>query len=324
MKRFFHDFWAVVRKKNILPKLISFLLAAVLWAYLLSSGKGGELQFRIPVTIENLPVNMAVSGISSRFVTVFINGRPDLLKNVHSSNIEAVLDLGDSKAGSASYPIRLVRNEVPDNVDVSLRQNSVKVFIEARTFKALKVVPVITGAAANGFSVGPIKVKPDTVKIMGAGSILNKFTKIDTLAISIDGAEHDITTDVNLRTEQLDWLELGVNKVQVVIPVARDNAFFKFTIPIEIKNDTKYEAGLVDVKTVTVHIRNNMNTAITDDLNVEAVIRLNPANVEGLMKNKKKAVYDFPVNIVYNKSLYDLEVLFVSPEEAPVSISVKQ
>jgi len=327
MKRFFSKFLVTIRKKNIIPKFISLLLAVVLWGYLLSNSKGGELQFRIPIAVENLPGNMAVSSFSSRFVTVIVNGRADLLKNVNSSNIKAVLDLKNSKIGSAQYPIQIVRNEIPEGVDVSLRQKSVEVFVETRISKMLEVVPVITGSAANGFSIGPIRAKPDIVRVIGPGSVLDKLTKIDTPAISVAGAESDIIMNVNIKAGQSDLFDLDINTVQVVIPVAKEGAFLNFTVPIEIKiaaKYEKYEISLADTKTAVVHMRNNTTATVTDDINVGALIYLDSTNIEGLMKNKKKAVLGFPIGVAYNKNIYDLEFLFVSPQEAPVSISVKQ
>ena len=317
-------FLEIIRKKNIFPKIISLLLAVILWAYLSSNSKGGELQFRVALAIENLPGNMAVSHLSNRFVTVLVNGRADLLKGVHSNNIKAVLDLRSPRLGAGQYPIQITRNEVPDSVDISLRQNSVEVFVETRASKTLKVAPVIVGSVANGFVIGPIMVKPDSIRITGPGSILGKFTRIDTLPISVAGAENDIIMDVNLKMEQLDWLELGINTVHIVIPVAQEGMFSNFTVPIEIKNGTKYETALADTSnTAIVHMRNHSAASITDDMDIGAVIYLNAANVEGLMKNKKKIIHNFPINAVYDKSRYDFEILFISPEEASVSVSVK-
>ena len=316
-------FLTIVRKRNIIPKFVSFLLAVTLWAYLSSSGRGGELQFRIALAVENLPGNMAVSSLSDKFVTVIVKGRADLIKDVHSTNIQAVLDLRDPKPGLAHYPVNVIRNEIPDNIEISLRQSSVEVSVEMRISKMIKVFPVITGSVAKDFSMGPIKAKPDAVKVVGPGSILDRLTVIETLPISVAGAEDDFTMDVNLKTEQLDWLEFSLNTVHVVIPVDKDKAFVDFTVPIEIKNSTKYEASLADTKMAVVYMRNQTSLAITDNVNIRAVVYLNPTNVEELMKNKKKVIHNFPINVVYNRDVRDLEVFFVSPEEASVSISVK-
>ncbi|MCL2026445.1 MAG: CdaR family protein [Leptospirales bacterium] len=325
MRRFFYGFLTIFRKKSIIPKLISLLLAVVLWGYLLSHNRGNELQFRIAIAAENLPRNMVITEFSNKFVTVAVSGRADLLKNIQSNNIKAVVDLRDPKIGSAQYPISIIRNEVPDSLNVSPRQNMVEIYIETHESKMLKVIPVIIGSVANGFSMGPVRVTPDTIKVTGPASVLGKLTKVDTQAISVIGAENDIIMNVNIKKQQSELFELDLNTVQVVIPVAKEGVFLNFTLPVKIENATRYEASLTDTKAAVVYMKNNMAAAITDDINARAVIYLDSANTEGLMKNSKEVVQKFPISVVYDKNAYNnLEILSVAPEEASVSISIKQ
>ncbi|MDR3237217.1 MAG: hypothetical protein LBT84_01805 [Spirochaetia bacterium] len=322
MRRFIDKFKALIRKKDLLPKIICLLLACVLWAYLSLVGKGGdEIQFRVALSFENLPAGMAVSNISNRFVTVLVQGKTEAIKSVHVNNIKAIVDLKKPQVGvSAQYPIQIIRSGIPDGVSVESRQYSAEIVVELQESKSIKVVPVMTGTVAAGFSIGPVRVKPDTVRVRGARSIVESLTKLDTGAISIDGAESDIVTDIVLNSEHIDSLELGVSRVQVTIPVAKEGAFINLSVPITIKNPPKgYDLSLSDTQTVLVYIKNSTGAALNA---ADVSDAIDSAEIDELMKNKKKAVLKLPVSAAV-KNMEGIEIISVSPEEAGISVLVK-
>ena len=54
-----------VARKNIIPKIVSIILAVILWGYLTSS-ESGDVKFKVPLTYKNLDQTLKIGRASCR------------------------------------------------------------------------------------------------------------------------------------------------------------------------------------------------------------------------------------------------------------------
>jgi YbbR domain-containing protein len=118
----------------------------------------------------------------------------------------------------------------PIDVEPSTVRVRVAVFTDRRT-RSLPVRPNVTGAPPAGFEVASISVQPVVVTVEADADQLVGLTRVDTVAISSNGATSDITTDVGLALPT-GVLPIGADTVRVTITIRQVTATRNFTAGI--------------------------------------------------------------------------------------------
>src|SRR6056297_1596746 len=104
MNRIFEEINNIVNSHDLIPKLISLLLAVILWAYIVST-QVGEVKFNIPVEYRNLPKSLIVLEKEPPLISVVFKGKKDLLRNINTKNIKAYVNLKNPKRNKTTqYP----------------------------------------------------------------------------------------------------------------------------------------------------------------------------------------------------------------------------
>lgn len=322
MRRLISKLKKTKKKKNIIPKIVCVMLAFVLWAYL-SEKNVGERQFRIPLIFENLPSNMAMSNIPIKQVSILVQGNKELLQEVQTKNISAVVNMKSPKVGTAaSYPIQIIKKDMPESLSVTLKQESVDILVERKISKLVRVVPVMTGAVADGFVIGGIRVKPNRVQIVGAKSIVDNITSLSTDDISVTGAERDIIVNTPLKKDSAGGVEFKENSVQVTVTIGKSGAFFNIVRRIMIKNPPKeYEFSFPEGDVVTIYIAGQSSVEL--DNNIEASVDVSSLKLGEILKDQQKAAVTLPINVTYKNNLSDIEIVSISPEEITITVAGK-
>lgn len=104
------------------------------------------------------------------------------------------------------------------NLDIVPSQGQAKVNIEAdQVEKEVEVKPLVTGNAADGFTVVKVESVPAKMKVSGAPSVLEAITEIETEAIELDGVSKTVEKAVPLQI--LTGATTEATMVRVVITV---------------------------------------------------------------------------------------------------------
>ena len=323
MRRLINKLKEVLKGKNILARLASLLLAFVLWAYL-SGNDASEQQFRIPIAFENLPSNMVISDVATKHISVLVRGKNELLQYVKASNLKAVVDMKNPKVDAMTmYPIRLIKTEIPDALNVTPKQNNVEILVEGKSSKMIRVVPVTTGTVAEGFSVGGVRIRPTLIQVMGAKSIINNITSISTEEILIEGAVSDVQIDASLKKNLAEGIEFKQDTVRVIVYVGKSGVFFNIALPVVITNNPKnYDFSFAEGETVTVYMKGENNQDVFDEY-IDVSVDVSTLKLDTIMKNQKKANVTLPINVTYKKPLLASEIVSFYPEECTMTIIAK-
>ena len=239
MKRYIEKFLQIIKNKNLVPKLGSILLAVILWAYI-SSAKSGDVRFKLPVTFTGLEQNFVVSKISHKFVLVEIRGNKDELKNVSSKNIKLFADLSKAVPGDNKlFELQYQKIELSDDFKVVLYPDEIKLLIEKKIARNVRIIPRYSGNTEKGFMTGKIRINPEYVSISGPVSVINKIGAVYTDEISVDNKNTTFRQDVKIVKINEEGLEYSLNKVNAVIPVLNYSEMTTFIIPVVMKNKKK-------------------------------------------------------------------------------------
>jgi YbbR domain-containing protein len=314
----------VVRERDFLAKGVCLLLAVILWAFIIS-GKTEKLRYKVPLTIKNLPANMAVSGLSGRTAVIILEGKKEELKNVNIKNIRVTIDLENaSLGGPRDYPVQVEKQEVPEDISISLVDREVTLTIEKKEFKWVRVVPVITGEVGKGKIIIDKQVVPEQVMISGPRSVINDIDTIDTEEVSVENETGEIKRQVGLNAEKYKDVSFSEKNFTVRVLVTDLKDLEVITVPVGVKNAPReYEYEVKD-REVEVYIRLAEKQSVAPG-DVEAFIDAGKVNARLLLAKEQKdtVVKDLPV-VVAGRNINTTDIISVMPKKVLVKITHKQ
>jgi len=239
MKRYIEIILKIVEDKNLVPKLGSIILAVILWAYI-SSAKSGDVKFKLPVTITGIEDNYVVSKLSQKVIVVEVMGNKDDLKNISSKNIKLLVDVSNSEPGEyQTYKIQYQKIDFTDDFNVELSPEEIKVLIEKKVSRNVKIIPKSDGFTAKGFMVGKIRVSPEYVKISGPESVVNSMGAVYTEEISVEDKNAPFRQDIKIAKVNEEVVEFNISKVNAVVTILNYSEIVTFEIPVAIINKKK-------------------------------------------------------------------------------------
>ncbi len=307
-------------KKNLLPKLVSIILAVILWGYLTSS-KTGEVKFKLPVNYKNLDNSFTISRLSNKFVMVRVKGRKDELKNVNSKNIRLLIDLSAVRVGEYNTcPVQIDKSELSEDVSIDLNPDEIKLFVEKKIVRSVPVIPRHSGDPEKGYIMGQIKVTPEYVKVSGSSSLISDINVIYTEYIFLNNKNETFKSMVKLDKIYGDEVDYNISDVTVNVPIIKASVISYVEIPVSVKNRVK---GLI-YKTVLEKIRVGVvipENRSSDSLNLVAYIDASEIDlqsddfaVDG--RAEKEAIIH-----VKNTANDDSSIISVTPDKVKVIIT---
>jgi YbbR domain-containing protein len=205
--------------KNIWLKLASFILAIVLWFFVILSGRSG-IFMDIPIMYINVPQGFEVVDFP-KTVSVNIEGQERLLKNLKQNEINAVIDLSDAKAGKSFYSLAHENIKRPKTLEVTgIEPQTISLTIEKLLKKTVSVQPAVVGVPQHGFVIIEIKVVPEEIVIEGPGNIISKIDNVKTEPIDITGLKNSLQYKAKINMTN-SVIRLTEQKVDVNIIVKR-------------------------------------------------------------------------------------------------------
>jgi YbbR domain-containing protein len=312
---------SIFTNRDHVAKIASLVLAVVLWAYI-SGSKSGQLKYRIPIEVINLPKGVVVSEMSHRNVLATIEGKNEVIKNLNVKNLRVYVDLSSPEVGEkTSYEVRLNKNEIPEGVTVSLNNRNVLILAENIARKTVKVVPKITGNIGKGSVIGKIDVVPEQVTVSGPESRVSRISFVYTRDISIEEGQDKIISEVKLNLEDMDNLKVSRNKVNVTIPIINYGDLYNLDIPIEITgtvDDFEYQP---ETRTIKVYFKAR-GEDIPAEKDFAAKVDVSGLKPAELLEESKKdiAKRELPVSFGMKKEWEDIEIVSYVPEKIVIVI----
>ena len=183
-------------------KLISLLLATILWAEV-ARIPTSEIALSVPLEIRNFPPQTEVYGDTTDPVEVRLRGPSSLVRTVTPQDLSLAIDLNGITMGQGRiFPLspELVRAPVGVEV-VQVIPARVRLNIEPRATRVVRIYPRLTGSPAAGFEVEKTAVTPESIEIEGPASHVMKVESIETTDINVSGRQATFKENAELDVE---------------------------------------------------------------------------------------------------------------------------
>ncbi|MDR3287867.1 MAG: hypothetical protein LBT22_00375 [Peptococcaceae bacterium] len=173
-----------VLKRNLVFKIVSLLIAVLLWFWVVNQHHSQALSdnsLTIPLYTQSIPANIMVMDKLPSVRVRLLGTNP----SVSTNEIYAYLDLSQATVGKQTFAVKI--DEIPGVQVVEILPMEVTLTLDQVREKAVPVVVNISGSPANAYEMGQVIVRPSAVNVRGPGSLLENLDRVTT-EISVEGA----------------------------------------------------------------------------------------------------------------------------------------
>ena len=237
---------------NLGTKVISILLAFILWGIVLGS-RNVEVTKEVPIEIIT-PPDVTPSNEIPEKIAFRLSGPKAFLRSILDRREEPIrVNLMGVKPALVTYRFFSDNIRVPIGVKVlSVTPTAILIKLENVRRKEVPVRVETRGALPEGYHLSAISIKPETIKIKGPESRIDAVNEVSTVPIDISTLKRNLDKDVNL-----DLIRLGVQidgpAPRVNLEVQPTSANFRVK-NVDIRVISSYKVKLEE-KVVTVLVR---------------------------------------------------------------------
>jgi YbbR domain-containing protein len=205
--------------KNLFYKLLSLLLAVLLW-FLVVGEERAEVGLTIPLELVNIPRNLIVVNNITQGIDIRVNGPRSLVRSLTARSLSKSLDLSNARAGTITFPISAEGIKLPRGVTITrIHPPQVVVVLQKLGQKRVAVKPRLTGKLPPGFEIASVQTKPEELEVAGPEEVMGGVETLFTKPIDLSGVRGDLVQEigVDLRSLQIHALRQGTVEVEIKI-----------------------------------------------------------------------------------------------------------
>lgn len=208
--------------KNPILKIISLILAIILWLFV-KSERGGEVGLVVPLELYSLPSRLIATRVTGEAINVRIHGPLSQLERLSTKEIRARIDLSRAKLGPNSFDILPNNFNIPQGLKVSqISPSSVKVELDRVIDKIVRVKPVVKGRPPKGYQVIKISVDPPYVNLQGARRQLSDLREVLTEEVDISDLKETVKVEAPLKLTDLRLTKGTGKRIKVIVEIEEE------------------------------------------------------------------------------------------------------
>jgi YbbR domain-containing protein len=203
---------------NLGTKLISVLIAGILWSVVLGS-RSVEVTKEVPIEVLTSPDIVASNDLPEK-ISFRIAGPKAFLRAILDRPEDPIqVNLVGNAAGIVNHRFFSDQLRVPIGVKVvGITPSTVMIRLEHKKKKEIPVRAELRGVPPVGFHVERVEVVPSMVRVQGAQSRLEQLSEISTLPIDVSSIMETEERDASLDISHLGVMsESPALKVRIVM-----------------------------------------------------------------------------------------------------------
>ncbi len=198
-------------------KIFSVLFAVGLWLFVNAGQKPTERSLTVPVEVRNMPADLMLGSPGPGQVEIRVAGPPALLSTLDPDYLKVVLDLDGAHAGTSTFRLSPGFFNPPRGVRIArISPAVINLKLETRGERVLPVAIRLGSKPPAGYKIVRADAVPDSVKVQGPASSVNRMTSVETLPVDLEGAKGQVTRDVRLSSPD-EALTIAPEKVAVTV-----------------------------------------------------------------------------------------------------------
>ena len=182
-------------------KLISLLLAALLWYSITKTERDAERIIEVPISLRKIPESMTVMNPPTKAVSVTLRGPRTILDNLDEHKTRLQLNLAGVQIGANRIDLNgpMLNPDLPRSIKVvRFDPQSFTLQADKAIMKRLPVRAELAGSPGLGYAVVESTATPELVEVRGPAHLLHDLKQVATEPIELRGAEEPIERNVLL------------------------------------------------------------------------------------------------------------------------------
>lgn len=209
--------------KNIGLKLVSLLLACVVW-FMVSAPRRGRVRERIvtaPLSIVGMRNDLVITTNIPSTVALRVRGRESELRALASRALDVSADVSwVDRAGEAEMTLRANAINLPPEIElVSLDPNKLRFRVEQLRQRTVPIRPFLVGDPPSGYLIGEPSSNPDRALVSGPASQILTLSEVATERIIMTGRTSTFVLNVAVVSDSPLVRVLSPLTTQVTVPV---------------------------------------------------------------------------------------------------------
>lgn len=243
--KFFED---LIRKENLLARVICLLVACGLWVYVMTD-QNPIVERNVEVRLQqmNLPSNMMVFNAPNK-VMVKVRGTRTKVSDNLENRITASLNLKSVTEGQQTVPVKV---SFASGDVVQVVPSEVSVYVDTVSEKKVPVITRIVGAVSNDLTIGHSTITPAQVTLRGA---THRIDKVNKVVAPIDVTDHsgDFQAESELVAVSDDGYDIPNMKIipeRVMVHATMVSQMLSVDIPVKLVVSGELPKGVTVTKT---------------------------------------------------------------------------
>lgn len=231
-------------------KAIALLLTVALYLWV---GEDRETQMIAAAPVQfSIPENLILTQPNIDRVKLTLRGRWSSLNQFDQRDLDPVTVQISPDDDGQVVPITPDAVTLPPGVrTVSIDPSAVRVELEERVEKTVKLSPRVVGRTRPGYVIQGVEVNPSELTVNGPKSVIDPLQSVPTERLDVTGRARSFQKQVQLRPESSQISYDLSNPVTVSVEIAAEQAqrtFEGLTVrPVNTSYDTNVEPATLDV-----------------------------------------------------------------------------
>ena len=256
----------VALTKNLPYKLVSLLVAVVLWMWVQTEQ---QVEVRVRAAVEwVVPEGLALVEMPIEGVSLTVSGAQAFVRSLQQQNLSIKVDLSKAHEGAVSVNLseKPVDRLPPQVRVVSTSPSQLRVTLGRLLRRKVPVTPFTVGKVAAGYRVAKVVVEPARAELSGVDSVLRGMDSIPTEDIDLTDLRDDVEIEARLSlgkgVEQVGGAGRFVVRIAVE-PILTERTFA--AVPVLVRD------AAWSTETSSVSVLVNGPQALLDGMNDDSV-----------------------------------------------------
>ena len=181
-------------------KVICFVLALTLYFFHQSTVIERK-HLSVPLTVMSSGQVTPVREIP-KYVRLKVKASPTDMASLKENDFTAIVDVSSITAtGRYDIPVQVLLSEEAtaiEPLEIEVFPSHINLPLEEKTLAYVPVEPNFSGKLKEGFYLENYSITPDTIKIIGAKSVVENINKLMTSAVKLDSIDSNTTQTVKI------------------------------------------------------------------------------------------------------------------------------
>ena len=209
--------------QNFFLKVLSLLLASLLWLAISRDEQPAIVAIRAPIVFQHVPQLLEISTEAIPEAQIRVRGPERTLRQLKTNEVQAEIDLAGVGAGERTFDLTAHQVRHPRDIEVlQVVPSQLHLAFDTRATRQVQIRPRVTGNFASGEQIVKVDTDPAQITITGPRRHVERIDAATTDPIDASGTRGRgvFTTNVYVSDPMVQVEQAGSIRVTVIVEKA--------------------------------------------------------------------------------------------------------